>query len=70
MEKAMKIGYARTSTVDQLAGLEAQQRDLKEAGVEKTFAERVSSVNKRPQPAAALDYCREGGLACLTKSLR
>jgi DNA invertase Pin-like site-specific DNA recombinase len=63
----MKIGYARTSTVDQLAGLESQQRDLKAAGVEKVFAERVSSVAKRPQLAAALDYCREGDVLIVTK---
>jgi DNA invertase Pin-like site-specific DNA recombinase len=63
----MKIGYARTSTVDQLAGLESQQRDLKEAGVEKIFAERVSSVAKRPQLTAALDYCREGDVLVVTK---
>src|SRR5690242_4818738 len=67
METEMKIGYARTSTVDQLAGLESQQRDLKDAGVEKVFAERVSSVARRPQLAAALDYCREGDVLVVTK---
>lgn len=63
----MKIGYARTSTIDQVAGLEAQQRDLEEAGIEKVFAERVSSVSKRPQLMAALDYCREGDVLIVTK---
>src|SRR6185312_14719664 len=43
----MKIGYARTSTVEQIAGLEAQERELRTAGVEKVFSERVSSVAKR-----------------------
>ena len=33
----MEIGYARTSTLEQKAGLEAQIRDLKAAGVEKIF---------------------------------
>ena len=28
----MKIGYARTSTLDQVAGLEAQERELRAAG--------------------------------------
>ena len=28
----MLVGYARTSTVEQVAGLEAQERDLKGAG--------------------------------------
>jgi len=31
----MLIGYARTSTLEQVAGLEAQLRDLKEYGCEK-----------------------------------
>ena len=50
-----------------LPGLESQQRDLKDAGVEKVFAERVSSVAKRPQLAAALDYCRDGDVLVITK---
>jgi len=57
----MKIGYARTSTTDQVAGLEAQERELKAAGCEKVFVEQLSSVaTKRPQLEAALDFAREG----------
>lgn len=63
----MKIGYARTSTVEQVAGLEAQERALEAAGVEKLFSERVSSVAKRDQLAAALDYVREGDSVIVTK---
>ena len=63
----MKVGYARTSTIEQLAGLEAQERDLKAAGAEKLFTERVSSVAKREQLQAALDYCREGDTLIVTK---
>ena len=33
------IGYARTSTAEQEAGLEAQIRDLKAAGCSKIFRE-------------------------------
>jgi DNA invertase Pin-like site-specific DNA recombinase len=40
----MLVGYARTSTTDQIAGLKAQERDLRDAGVEKIFAEQISSV--------------------------
>ncbi|MBE9065022.1 recombinase family protein, partial [cf. Phormidesmis sp. LEGE 11477] len=43
----MILGYARTSTADQEAGLEAQERDLKAAGAEKLFAEKASSVSSR-----------------------
>jgi DNA invertase Pin-like site-specific DNA recombinase len=56
----MIIGYARTSTADQNAGLEAQQRDLAAAGAEKVFAEQVSSVAKRDTLAACLAFLREG----------
>jgi DNA invertase Pin-like site-specific DNA recombinase len=64
----MRIGYARTSTVEQKAGLEAQLRDLKAAGVEKVFQEQLSSVDaKRDQLEAAIDYCREGDVLVCTK---
>lgn len=62
------IGYARTSTAEQEAGLEAQTRDLKEAGCTRVYAERVSSLAAaRPQLSAALDYCREGDTLVVTK---
>ena len=63
----MIVGYARTSTIDQDAGLEAQHRDLNAAGVEKLFSEQVSSVAQRPQLAAALDFVREGDVFVVTK---
>jgi DNA invertase Pin-like site-specific DNA recombinase len=63
----MKIGYARTSTLDQVAGFEAQRRDLEAAGCEKIFSEQVSSVTVRPQLAAALDYLRDGDTLIATK---
>ena len=63
----MLIGYARTSTTDQEAGLEAQRRDLRAAGCEKLFVEQVSSVAKRPQLEAALDFVREGDTVVVTK---
>lgn len=63
----MKIGYARTSTAEQVAGLEAQVRDLHLAGTEKLFSERVSSVAKRDQLEAAIDFAREGDVLVVTK---
>jgi len=35
----MLVGYARTSTADQKAGLAAQERDLQAAGADKVFAQ-------------------------------
>ncbi|MGB3795565.1 MAG: recombinase family protein [Alteraurantiacibacter sp.] len=62
----MLIGYARVSTVDQVAGLEAQDRELAATGCTKVFSERVSSVAQRDQLEAALDFVREGdSLVCL-----
>jgi DNA invertase Pin-like site-specific DNA recombinase len=38
----MIVGYARTSTAGQIAGLEAQERELRAAGCDKIFREQVS----------------------------
>src|ERR1700688_652081 len=63
----MLVGYARTSSIGQIAGLEGQERELQAAGCEKVFREQVSSVAKRDQLEAALDYVREGDSLVVTK---
>lgn len=63
----MLIGYARTSTADQIAGIEAQQRELTDHGCEKVFAEQVSSVKQRDQLEAAIDFARDGDTLVVTK---
>ena len=63
----MLIGYARTSTAEQQAGLDAQSRDLLATGCNKIFSEQVSSVTVRLQLEAALDFCREGDTLLVTK---
>lgn len=64
----MLIGYARTSTTDQKAGLEAQLRDLGAAGCDKTFHEEVSALKPdRPELDKALDYARDGDTLIVTK---
>ena len=63
----MLVGYARTSSVGQVAGLEAQERELLASGCEKVFREQVSSVARRDQLDAALVYVREGDSFCVTK---
>lgn len=68
MSTTALIGYARTSTTDQKAGLEAQLRDLRAAGCTKLFQEELSSVaTKRPELERALDYVREGDTLIITK---
>lgn len=61
------IGYARTSTTEQVAGFEAQLETLRREGCTKVFQEQVSSVGDRPQLRACLDYLREGDTLIVTK---
>lgn len=64
----MNIGYARTSTVEQQAGLEAQIRDLKNSGCsEKIFFEQISSVEHREELEQALDYIRDNDTLVVTR---
>ena len=64
----MLIGYARTSTLDQIAGLDAQLRDLKAADAEKVFGEQLSSVaSDRPQLNACIEFVRAGDSLVVTR---
>ncbi|RLK10635.1 recombinase family protein [Ruegeria conchae] len=63
----MIIGYARTSTLEQQAGLEAQLEALTEVGCEKIYSEQVSSVARRGALSEALSFCREGDVLIVTK---
>jgi DNA invertase Pin-like site-specific DNA recombinase len=63
----MLVGYARTSTLDQEAGLEAQLRELKALGCEKVFQEQVSSIGPRAALEHALEFTREGDTVVVTK---
>lgn len=62
------VGYARTSTADQHAGLDDQIAELNEAGCTRIFHEQVSSVDAaRPQLHAALQFLRDGDFFICTK---
>jgi DNA invertase Pin-like site-specific DNA recombinase len=63
----MLVGYARTSTLDQEAGLEAQLRELQDLGCEKVFHEQASSVAPRKALEQALEFTREGDTLVVTK---
>ncbi|MDO9525464.1 MAG: recombinase family protein [Gemmobacter sp.] len=69
MTTATLVGYARTSTLDQTSGLEAQERDLTTAGCTRIFREQVSSVDvvKRNELAAAMAWLRPGDALVVTK---
>ena len=56
----MLIGYARTSTLEQKAGFEAQLEQLEAYGCERVYKEQVSSVASRQQLDAAIDHLRAG----------
>ena len=63
----MLIGYARTSTLDQVAGFEAQKRDLETAGCRKIYSEQVSSVSERAELDDLLGFIREDDVVVVTK---
>ena len=56
----MLIGYARTSTSEQKAGLDAQVAELQAVGCKKLFVEQVSSVQRRKELEKALEFIRDG----------
>ena len=63
----MLIGIARTSTIEQVAGLEAQVRQLQDYGCDEIYQEQVSSVGDRVQLEAAMNSLREGDKLVCTK---
>jgi DNA invertase Pin-like site-specific DNA recombinase len=64
---AMIVGYGRTSTTDQTAGLAGQARDLESAGATKIFTEQVSSVAQRARLTECLAFLRDGDVLMVTK---
>ena len=66
----MIVGYARTSTSNQIAGLEAQQRDLEAAGVEKLFVEQTSAIGPRKALDELIEFVRDGDTLIVTKPCR
>lgn len=65
--RIVNVGYRRTSTIEQVAGLEAQERDLLAIGCAKLFSEQVSSTSTRPQLQAALEFVRDGDTLIVTR---
>ena len=63
----MLVGYARTSTLEQIAGFEAQIDNLTYLGCDKIFQEQVSSVAERDELNNAINFAREGDILVVTK---
>jgi len=61
------IGLARTSTLEQVAGLEGQVRDLEAYGCKRVFKEQVSSTAEREQLETGLGILRAGDKLVVTK---
>jgi DNA invertase Pin-like site-specific DNA recombinase len=55
----MLIGYARTSTTDQNAGLEAQELDLLAQGCERLWREQTSALGPRNALEEAICFARK-----------
>ena len=65
---AVLIGYARTSTIEQVAGFEDQKTKLVNAGCTEFYSEQISSVAKeRPEFDAMLRFARRGDTIVATK---
>ena len=65
-----KIGYGRTSTIHQQQGLDAQVQELKDAGCEEVFSERISSttpLEKRHQLRNCLSVLQKGDILVVSK---
>jgi DNA invertase Pin-like site-specific DNA recombinase len=63
----MKIGYGRTSTLRQDAGLEAQLKAFEAEGCGEYYSEKVSSAEPRAQLEAAIRALRKGDVLVVTK---
>ena len=63
----MIVGYARTSTLDQVHGLNSQIDDLNQVGCEKIYSEQISSVAARKKLDEAMEFVREGDVLVVTK---
>lgn len=63
----MKVGYARTSTIEQIAGIDAQVRDLQAVGCEEIIQEHASAMKQRDGLEKALGFVRQGDSLVVTK---
>lgn len=64
----MLVGYARTSTAEQTAGLADQVTELSHLGCERIFEEHGSGVDsERPKLREAIDFVRPGDVLVVTK---
>ena len=65
----MNYGYARTSSLEQQAGLDDQITRLKAAGCEKVFSEQVSATDlaARKECASLMKGLKEGDTVVVTK---
>lgn len=63
----MQWGYARTSSADQIAGLEEQIKTLESAGCRKVYREHASAVGHREQFDRLMERLEEGDTLTVTK---
>lgn len=61
------LGYARTSTGDQIAGLKDQIDRLKDAGCARVYEEHASAVGDRPEFDRLMDRLEAGDQITVTK---
>ena len=62
------VGYARTSSVEQIAGLEDQICELKAAGCTNIYSEQISSVDANRDRLRELYYFSEAEMSLFSQS--
>ena len=68
-EAIMDIGYVRVSTIEQHE--ERQVKELRDAGCEKIFADKLSGKNtERPRLREMIDFAREGDIVRVSEFSR
>jgi DNA invertase Pin-like site-specific DNA recombinase len=63
----MHVGYARTSTFEQQAGLDAQLKQLQDHGCERVYSEQISSTATRQQLQECLRFVRDSDVLIVCK---
>lgn len=66
----MIVGYCRVGTLEPVASLERQRRDLAAIGAQQFFCERAGVFQKKLELERAIDVARKGDVIAITKPYR
>jgi DNA invertase Pin-like site-specific DNA recombinase len=66
----MIVGYCRVNTLEPVASLEWQRRDLAAIGAQHFFCEKAGIFHKLPELERAIDFTQKGDVMVITKPYR